>query len=339
MWLTFGFILILCVRSTLERRRSVVFTVVRRISDRVISEAAAWFGAHEDLGFKVISYVRPTTISVYMGESTGVTDIRPKGIVDQILEASQRGRSLSTIFVKDPKMPIDVAYVITIDMDLRRVDRKLSSPELLLDPWLKPRTEPWFGELIYSADVQHSQMIDLLDTPFVGLGGRPFRAHYEHRFFKRQNQITESFGYSRRFDSLFLCLAPQLDLGTCLLLRCALGNLWTHEQWMRRKVDLMDAERALSEAHLDVTLVHIEDHGYFHDEVLTQVCVWTDADQNVIAQAEVTYDEFPKKQTFVSLCVFGSIFSREEANRLLKCFKDKTEIDMRNDPKYVPKWK
>ena len=86
MWLTFGFILILCVRSTLERRRSVVFTVVRRISDRVISEAAAWFGAHEDLGFKVISYVRPTTISVYMGESTGVTDILPKGIVDQILE-------------------------------------------------------------------------------------------------------------------------------------------------------------------------------------------------------------------------------------------------------------
>ncbi|MCX6715374.1 MAG: hypothetical protein NTX72_06220 [Candidatus Uhrbacteria bacterium] len=317
---------------------------LRRISDRFVSEASAWLGAHERLTFEVVRCVKGDDLERYFANFPDphvmLRRVLPNGISQQLIRAGQKGRKILCMFMIDLKGAIGDEYVITIDMDRRRVDRKLSSPELLLDPWFKPRDEPWFGELVYSADVRHSELIDLLDIPFVGLGGRPFRSHYEHRFFKRQNQISESFGYSRRFASLFSRLAPQLDPETCLLFRRALGNLWTHEQWMRRKVDLVDAERALSEAHLDVTFVCLKDHGYFQDEMLTQVCIWTDADENVIAQAEVSCNDYGvDRKPYASVYVFGSSFGREDGIRLLNCFKDKTETNLRNETNPVLKWK
>lgn len=321
-----------------------MFSTVRRISDRFMSEASAWLGAHESFTFEVVRCVKGDDLEKYFANFPDphvvLRRVLPNGITQQLIETRQKGRKILCIFLIDLKRAIGDEYVITIDMDRRRVDRKLSSPELLLDPWLKPRDEPWFGELVYSADVRHSELIDLLDIPFMGLGGRPFRNGYEHRFFKRQNQISESFGYSRRFASLFLCLAPQLDPGTRMLFRCALGNLWAHEQWMRRKVELVDAERALSKAHLDVKFVRVKDYGYFHDEMLTQACVWTDADGNMIAQAEVcSYDYDSDAKPHAVVYVFGSSFGREDGIRLLNCFKDKTETNLRKESNPTLRWK
>lgn len=301
---------------------------LRRISDRFVSEASAWLGTRENLGFKVISYVKPDTFNLQTGFGAGVTCIMPEGISGKIIEAQQQNRKITTIYVKDPKSSEGIAYVITIDIDRGRVDRKLSSPELLLDPWLKKQYSTHHEYLSPTFYLRSIKLFDVLDAPFLPLGGRPFGNHYEHAFLKRQEEITASFGYSRRFKSLVSCLAPQLDPETCVRFENGMHKLWEHELWMRRRIQFTEAEQVLSGARLEVTLVEVHDCGYFHDETLMEECTWTDADQNVVARGKVCCDWGDQKPS-VGIYVFGEYFCREDGDRLLNCFKDKVVKDLR----------
>lgn len=318
-----------------------MFTAVRRISDRVVSEAAAWLGTRERLAFEYLRTVKGKDLERYFADFPDphvmLRRVLPDGVSQQLIKATQADRRILCIFFIDPKRAIGDEYVITIDLDRERVDRALSSPQLLLDPWLKKQYSTYHEHVSPSSYLRRIKLFDVLDAPFSPFGGRPFQDRYEHAFLKRQETITESFGYSRRFESLVSCLAPQLDPVDRMRFKSAMQNLWEHECWMRRRVSLAEAEQALYAAHLDVTLVEVEREDVMGDpETLIQECAWTDVHQNVIARGEVVRDGWSKNSDqLVGLYVFGEYFCREDGERLLKCFRERTEKDLRKAPDAV----
>lgn len=318
-----------------------MFTAVRRISDRVASEAAAWLGTRERLAFEYLRTVKGKDLERYFADFPDphvmLRRVLPDGVSRQLIEASQMGRRILCIFLIDSRGAIGDEYVITIDLDRGRVDRALSSPQLLLDPWLKKQYSTHYEYLSSSSYMRENKFLEALDAPFAPFGGRPFRDHYERSFLKRQEKITALFGHSRRFESLLFYLAPKLDSETCARFKSGMHKLWEYECWMRRRVTFAEAESALCAARLDVELVEVDRVDVMGDpETLLQRCTWTDKDQNVIARAEVCHDVFSNQRSNVGMYVFGEYFCHEDADRLLNCFHMRTETDSREGSKTTP---
>lgn len=315
-----------------------MFSSLRRISDRFTSEAAAWLGTREKLSFEYLRTVKGKDLEQYFADLPDprimFRRVLPFGLDQQLIEAVQGGRKIFCLFLIDRTPAIGGEYVITIDLDRGRVDRALSSPQLLLDPWLKKQYSTHHEYLSSSSYMRENKLLEALDASFAPFGGRPFRDHYERLFLKRQEKITALFGHSRRFESLLFYLAPKLDFETRARFKSGMHKLWEHECWMRRRVTFAEAESALSTAHLDVELVEVDRVDAMGDlEILCQRCAWTDKDQNVIAHAEVCYDVFSHQRSNVGIYVFGEYFCHEDADRLLNCFHERTETDSREGSK------
>lgn len=308
-----------------------MLTSLRRVSDRLVSEAGAWLGKPEKLGLKVISYVKPDTLSLQTGFGAGVTCVMPEGISGKIIEAQQQNRKIMTIYVKDPKTSEGIAYVITIDVDRERVDRELSSWQLLEDYWGWHRGLPKTADVPdWKDDTSDDYHVNLLDFlyAFGIFAVDPAQQRYRRMFLARQAIIAKAYGYSHRFESLVSCLVSQLDPETCGLFTRAMKNLWKHEQWLERKVDFGEAKRVLSVTPKQIqTYDHNAQYWEMHDPG-PQIAEhrWIDEEGNRIAFAEVFGDGANPKssKTSAKVYVFGSLFAGEEADSLLGCFSKKS---------------
>ncbi len=315
--------------------------VLRRVSDRFSSEASAWLGVREKLSLQLVRSVKSHELNHYFAgfpdPQIAMHRVLPDGLREKLLDAVKKDRRFLSLFLFDPKRSTGDEYILTIDTDRGRVDRELSSPSLLLDPWLKKQYTTYYEYISPTSYFHHRTFFDLLDAPFRPFGGRPFGNLYEQTFLKRQEEIAELHGYSRRFASLVYCLAPQLDSETRVRFRCGMQNLWKHECWMRRRVTFAEAEQALSAAYLHITHAEVQRKDAVGDsEVLLEQCLWTDEDGNVIARREVCCDDWGDQQLHIGIHVFGEYFCHEDAERLQKCFRKKTETGSRGIFKTMP---
>lgn len=316
--------------SRVIRRGGTVLKQLVRATSRVAEEASGWVGSTERRAFALVLV------------SKGLDDYWTKRVGDKLLcknisAALADGRDLILLFASPRQSSFDKVQILTIDREIGRVDRSLSSGELLRDAWDRPLV---LSDVSYVPKTgRDSSAVRLRDTAIgvAMLGMYPLRSLYHQRFLARQDTIEETLGYSRRFASIVEWFSPALDPEMRRTLNSALHALWLHDKWLARVVDLAEAEQALSHAWLRETL---QDHDpenweYYEPGPTTGDQEWFNEQGVRIARATLyvhRHGEEPGAVVLDSLSVFGSIFYEGDAQRLTTCFKTKTIRDLRTVP-------
>lgn len=298
-----------------------------RVFDLGAEEISAWLGRPEQMAY---FYVHHTDILEPYWESR-----IDKYLLSKLKQAFAEKRRLRLIFASRCQTSFDTVLVLTIDRRLGRVDRELSSEELLRDMWEFAPIKTADLKSAFSPDqpkhVDTREMVEIVKQ----LTLLPGRFAYQYYFCKRQREIEQSLGYSRRFTSLVTWFSPVLEPETQILLKQSLQSLWKHEQWMKRKVDLAEAEQALSDAHVTCTQWDYDPDDWDSPNdpgPMTERCEWVDEDGNRIANAYfyADYREEFKDVQHVHLRVFGTCFYGKEAEDLVVHYKSITVHDKRS---------
>src|SRR3989338_4117032 len=310
-----------------------MFKDVRKLGKKARNEVYAWLGTIESLSYKVdcITDHIPEYAHQHLSFDLGTS----------IPAALREGRLLLLIFLRT-NASLDAGWhVLTIDRVTCRVDRWLSSAEVLRDP------NDDFPYLITVDDVRPSlsealedrsvirivhSAVSLLSLPIV-LARFPLERVYRTWFQHRQEEITASQGYSRRFASVVACVGTQLDTETRAVLQKSMLTLWKFEQSLKRTVDVTEAETVLMRADVCVTQSNNPlDWQPYDPGPLVESWAWTDHEGEVIASGCVYQDLQAKSldATTTHLRVLGSFFEGVDAEQLCACHHKKTVIDKRN---------
>ena len=302
-----------------------------RAFDVAREETSAWLGKSEHQAYAALHCTNEL-------EDYWKGRIEPK-LAKKIQKAFAKKRELTLIFASPRQTSFDPIQVLTIDRVRGRVDRALSSDELLRDPWyempairtadLKTLADPDSRDNLFSGRVLQDVVFSV-----VMLGTMPAMALYQHGYLARQRQFERKNGYSRHFASIVAWFSPMLEPEMRILLKSSLQSLWKHEQWMKRQVDLVEAELSLCKANLHVSYYtpDLEYREPYEPGPTTGDCEWLNEDGVRIAHATLFVDQCgdtPGEVIIESLCVFGSYFRDADARRLATCFKKKIVRDKR----------
>jgi hypothetical protein len=295
---------------------------------KVKKEVFAWFGISEPVSYRVVEVSNTMPGYAYPHLTSDLATAIPAALRDK--------RELCMIFLSHAPEPGAGWYVITIDRVLGRVDRWLSSDEVLYsrDQFFSSQEESQKPEEVKSSRVYKIASISfaLLTLP-ITLLIIPAEQEYRRLRASREQVLERSLGWSSHFATIAVCVGNQLDTETRALFLKSLHALWNHEQLMQSKIVLIDAETLLSQTDVftvrrdaDTEYLEMDDHG-----PCIESWSWKNRHGDEIASAKVFRDlssETLGART-ARVQVYGSTFHDADAQHLLTCFHHQTIVNRR----------